>query len=160
MQIRRNTRKFHKKKFHSCRCSTTFPVEQETLNKNVWQTLDSYLCMQEHLVKDNGHSLVLVLRKSGTPSNRTVTRNLGQYCGKDVGGIRRKRMSNFPCYDSIVQRSTQARTCKLSTHLAADLETIETIFRIIVSANQLSHYGAVAEMCEEYEPPSRQIRAT
>ena len=26
---------------------------------------------------------------------------------KDVGGIRRKRMSNFPCYDSIVQRSTQ-----------------------------------------------------
>ena len=32
------------------------------------------------------------------------------------------------------------------------LETIETIFRIIVSANQLSLYGAVAEMCEEYEP--------
>ena len=31
--------------------------------KNVWQTLDSYLCMQEDLEKDNGHSLVLVLRK-------------------------------------------------------------------------------------------------
>ena len=30
-------------------------------------------------------------------------------------------------------------------------ETIETIFRIIVSANQLSLYGAVAEICEEYE---------
>ena len=28
---------------------------------------------------------------------------------------------------------------------------VETIFRIIVSANQLSLYGAVAEMCEEYE---------
>ena len=40
---------------------------------------------------------------------------------------------------------------KLSIHCAADLETIETIFRIIVSANQLSLYGAVAEMCEEYE---------
>ena len=40
---------------------------------------------------------------------------------------------------------------KLSTHYAADQETIETIFRIIVSANQLSLYGAVAEMCEEYE---------
>ena len=40
---------------------------------------------------------------------------------------------------------------KLSIHFAADLETIETIFRIIVSANQLSLYGAVAEMCEEYE---------
>ena len=40
---------------------------------------------------------------------------------------------------------------KLSIHYAADLETIKTIFRIIVSANQLSLYGAVAEMCEEYE---------
>ena len=40
---------------------------------------------------------------------------------------------------------------KLSIHYSADLETIETIFRIIVSANQLSLYGAVAEMCEAYE---------
>ena len=40
---------------------------------------------------------------------------------------------------------------KLSIHFAAIQETIETIFRIIVSANQLSLYGAVAEMCEEYE---------
>ena len=28
---------------------------------------------------------------------------------------------------------------------------VETFFRIIVSANQLSLYGAVAEICEEYE---------
>ena len=40
---------------------------------------------------------------------------------------------------------------KLSMHCAADLETVETIFRTIVSANQLSLYGAVAEMSEEYE---------
>ena len=40
---------------------------------------------------------------------------------------------------------------KLSIHYAADVETVETIFRIIVSANQLSLYGAVAEICEEYE---------
>ena len=40
---------------------------------------------------------------------------------------------------------------QLSMHYAADLETIETIFRIFVSAKQLSIYGAVAEMCEEYE---------
>ena len=36
-------------------------------------------------------------------------------------------------------------------HFAAVQETIETIFRIILSANQLSLYGAVAEKCEEYE---------
>ena len=40
---------------------------------------------------------------------------------------------------------------ELSIHFAADQETIDTIFRIIVSANQLSLYGAIAEMCEEYE---------
>ena len=40
---------------------------------------------------------------------------------------------------------------KLSIHFAADQETIETSFRIIVSATQLSLYGAVANMCEEYE---------
>ena len=40
---------------------------------------------------------------------------------------------------------------KLSIHFAADQETIESIFRIIVFANQLSLYGAVANMCEEFE---------
>ena len=40
---------------------------------------------------------------------------------------------------------------QLSIHFTADYPTIETILRIIVSANQLSLYGAVAEMCEEYE---------
>ena len=39
---------------------------------------------------------------------------------------------------------------KLSIHYCADLETIETIIRIIISVNQLSHYGAVAEKCEGY----------
>ena len=59
--------KISQEDFYLCLCSTTFPVEQKTMKKNVWQMLDSYLCMQEDLEKDNGHSLVLVLRKSGTP---------------------------------------------------------------------------------------------
>ena len=40
---------------------------------------------------------------------------------------------------------------KLSIHFAADNPTIETIFRIIISVNQLSIYGAVANICEEFE---------
>ena len=40
---------------------------------------------------------------------------------------------------------------KLSIHFAADELTIETIFRIIISVNQLSVYGAVAAVCEEFE---------
>ena len=38
-----------------------------------------------------------------------------------------------------------------SIHYCADSGTIETVFRTIISVNQLSLYGAVAEMCEEYE---------
>ena len=40
---------------------------------------------------------------------------------------------------------------KLSIHFAADEFTIETIFRIIISVNQLSIYRAVAAICEEFE---------
>ena len=57
-------------------------------------------------------------------------------------------MSNFPRYDPIVQSKGHG---KLSVHNAADLETVETIFRIIVCAHQFSLYGAVAEICEEHE---------
>ena len=40
---------------------------------------------------------------------------------------------------------------KLSIHFTADYPTIETVFRFIISANQLSIYGAVANICEEFE---------
>ena len=40
---------------------------------------------------------------------------------------------------------------KLSIHNCADQKTIETIFRIIAFGNQLSLYGAAANMCEEFE---------
>ena len=40
---------------------------------------------------------------------------------------------------------------KLSMHFTADYPTIETIFRIIISVNQLSLFGAVANICEEFE---------
>ena len=38
---------------------------------------------------------------------------------------------------------------KLSIHYCADFATIESVFRTIISENQLSLYGAVAEMSEE-----------
>ena len=38
---------------------------------------------------------------------------------------------------------------KLSIHFCADQGTIETVFRTIISVNQLSIYGAVSNLCEE-----------
>ena len=43
---------------------------------------NSYLCTQGDLEKDNGHSLVLVPKRSERGQS---TRNLGQSSGKDVG---------------------------------------------------------------------------
>ena len=120
------------------------------MKENAWQMLKSSLCMQRSLEKDNGHSLVPVLRKSGTLSKRTVH--------KESGTISRKRCCwNLPKahvqfsvlrlhYLEVNSEAKNMENCRYTMQ-----ETIETIFRIIVSANQLSLYGAVAEMCEEYE---------
>ena len=39
---------------------------------------------------------------------------------------------------------------KLSIHICADGDTVETVFRTIISVNHLSIYGAVSDLCEEY----------
>ena len=39
---------------------------------------------------------------------------------------------------------------KLAMHFCADGDTIETVFRTIISVNQLSIYGAVSDLCDEY----------
>ena len=100
------------------RCSTTFLVEQKTMNKNVWHTLESYLCMQGGLVQDNGHSLVPVLRKSGPPSKRTVH--------KESGTILRKRCWwNSPKAD--VRFSVQRLHCPGVNSGAKDMENFRFI---------------------------------
>ena len=45
---------------------------------------------------------------------------------------------------------------KVSIHFSADQDTVDTIYRIILSVNQLSIYGAVAAICDEYEGHPRQ----
>ena len=39
---------------------------------------------------------------------------------------------------------------KLSIHFCADGDTIETVFRTIISVKRLSTYGAVSDLCDEY----------
>ena len=79
-------------------------------------------------------------------------RRLGQHCGANVAGIDRMWTSYFrattPFSRGILKSKGRG---KLSIHFAADQDTIETIYRIILSVNQLSVYGAVAAICEEFE---------
>ena len=104
------------------------------------------------LEKDNGHFLVLVPRRSGTVSVKTVHK---EYVTIWLKGC---------CWNSqkvIVQFSALRAHCPEVDSEAKDMENCRytlqpnwkrlRLFRIIISANQLSLYGALAEMCEEYE---------
>ena len=141
-----------------CRCSTTIPVEQETMKKNVWQMLDSYLCIQKKIWKR-----ILVIHKFWQEvvlyQWRQSTRSMGHYGWKDVVCNSESGCPIFRATSPLSRGRLKSKGHrKLSIHYAADLETIETIFCIIVSANQLSLCRAIAERCEEYEPFMKERR--
>ena len=46
----------------------------------------------------------------------------------------------------------------MSIHFSADQDTVDTIYRIILSVNELSVYGAVAAICDEFEDHQDQPR--
>ena len=45
-----------------------------------------------------------------------------------------------------LEERSQAKEERLSIHFCADGDTIETVFRTIISINQLSIYGAVSDL--------------
>ena len=107
--------------------------------------------VQRDLEKDNGHSLVLVLKKYSISEDSPQG---------DWDDMAERMLLEFAESVCPIFRDTSPLSRgrlkskghgKLSIHFSADLETIETMFRIIVSASQLSLYGAVADMCEEFE---------
>ena len=122
-------------------------MEQKTTQQNVWQTPNSYLCTREDLEK------VLVLRTSGTLSVKIVHKENGTKLQKGCW---------WNSLRADVQFSVQRLHCPGVSSKAKDTENcrytmqpiwkrLRLFFRIIVSANQLCLYGAVAEICEEYE---------
>ena len=101
---------------------------------------------------DNGHLLDQVLKRSGI---------LQRIVHKELGIILRKKCS-WNSQKADILPSVQQLHCpgcqlkskgrgKLSIHFAADDFTMDTIFRIIFSVNQLSVYGAVAALCEKFD---------
>ena len=130
----------------------TSPVTEKATKMNVWQILESSKYLREDLVfgqwsftgpssgkkwycAENSpqgawdgiaEEMLLEFAESGHPTLRATTPvSRGQLKSKGHG--------------------------KLSIHFAADEFTIETIFHIIISVNQLGIYGAVAAICEEFE---------
>ena len=129
-----------------------FLVTQKAMKKNVWQMPESSPLLQRDLVLGNGHLLVQVLRKSGIlPRNspQGVWDNIAEKMLLEFGE------SGHPIFRPTTPLSRGILKSKgrgkLSIHFTADQNTIDTIYRIILSVNQLSVYGAVADVCEEFE---------
>ena len=105
--------KISQEEFYFCRCSTTFPVTEKAIKKNVWQMPKSSPYLQGNLVLDSGHSLVQVLKRSGILRKRIVH--------KEFGIISRKRC----CWNSLkadVQFSVQQLHCPGVFSRAKDTE--------------------------------------
>ena len=150
-------------------------MTEKATKKNVWQMPESSKYLQRNFVLDICHLLVQVLKKwySGV-----LARKFGVGQWSFIGPFSEKKWysaENSPpgAWDNIVElllefaesghftfRATTPlsrgilksnRRRKLSIHFAADDHSIDTIFRLIPSVNQLSLYGAVAAICEEFE---------
>ena len=99
-----------------------------------------------------GLSLDQVLRRSGI---------LPRIVHKELGTTLRKRCYNYSQKVDILSfvsttplsrgKLKSKRKGKVSIHFTADQDTVDTIYRIILSVNQLSVYGAVAALCDEFE---------
>ena len=104
------------------------------------------------MVLDNGLSLDQVLRRKWYPSE-----NSPQGAWDDLAEqmLLEFAESGHPTFRATTPLSRGILKSKgrgkLSIHFAADGDTIDTIYRIILSVNQLSVYGAVAAVCEEFE---------
>ena len=107
---------------------------------------------EKNLVLDNGLLLDQVLKRNGILP-RIVHKEPGTNIAEEM--LLEFAESGHPTFRATTPLSRGQLKSKghgkLSINFAADGHTIETIFRIILSVNQLSVYGAVAAVCEEFE---------
>ena len=77
---------------------------------------------------------------------------MGSYCGRNALEFAESGHPIFRATTPLSRSKLKSKGHgKLLVHFTADYPTIETNFRIIIFVNQLSLYGAVANICEEFE---------
>ena len=128
-------------------------MTEKAIKKNVWQMPKSSPYLQGNSVLDSGHLLVQVLKRSGIPWKRIVHKEIGiRLRTKCCWNSQKSGHPFFRVTTPLSRGNHKSRGHgKLSIHYCANQKTIATIFRIIAFANQPSLYGAVANMCEEFE---------
>ena len=136
-----------------CRCSMTSYGDLKTMNGNALLTPHLWL----HLPKKfSSRTLVIprtwIRNKVVLYLQRKTTRIMGQSRWTDDDQIWRKRTPSFPSHESIVLRNAQKqKEVENDQYTSVPMgNTIETVFRTIISVNQLSIFGAVSDLCDEY----------
>ena len=127
-------------------------VTEKAIKKNVWQMPESSKYLQGDLVLDNGHLLDQVPKRSGILVKRSPQGAWDHIADEMLLEFAESGHPTFrattPLSRSILKSKGRG---KLSIHFTAYNPTIETVSRIIISASQISIYGAVATLCEEFE---------
>ena len=128
-------------------------VTAKAIKKNVWQMPESLKYLQRNLVLDNGHSLVQVLKRSGILGKRIVHKELGiisrtKCCWNSQKADILFSVQRLHC-PGVRSKAKDMENCQYTS--LQIIQQLKLFFRIIVSANQLSLYGAVANICEEFE---------
>ena len=128
-------------------------MTRKTVKKNVWQIPKSSPYLQRSLVLDSGPFIGPGSEKKRYSMKENSPQGIWDHIADKM--LFEFAESGCPIFRATTPLSRGKLKSKghgkLSKHFTADQETIETIFRIIVFANQLSLYRAVANMCEEFE---------
>ena len=134
----------------SCRCSMTSHGDLKTMNRNAHLTPTSFLSMQQDFHQQNEHSSDMDQKRSGILL--MIANHKENGCRVAELMMIKLRESGHPVFRALSRGTLKSKGGgKLSIHFCADGRTIETIFRTIISVNQLSIYAAVSDLCEEYK---------
>ena len=132
----------------SCRCSTTSHGDLKTTNRNANFAPNSFRFMRKDFRQEGD-------QRSETKWCSTYNERPGGKWDR-VAELMMIKVgeSGHPVFraTSSWSRGTLESKggAKLSFHFCADGDTIEPVFRTIISVNQLSIYGAVSDLCEDY----------
>ena len=143
-----------KDELSSCRCSMTSYGDLKTMNGSA--VLTPHLCqnLQKDSKQDVGHSSDLDQKQSGILLTLTDPKENGTESLNWWWSSSEKADTQFSDPRVHLSRWTLKSEGggKLSfTLLALTRDTIETVFRTIVSVNQLSIYRPVSNLCDEYQ---------
>ena len=123
---------------------------KKTTKKNAWRMPNSYFCSREDLEKEHDHLLVLVLKRSGTVSVKTIHKVNGKILLKGCWWNSQKADVQFSALRAHCPEVSSKDTENCRFIIVPIWKRLRLIFRTISSVNQICFPGAVAEMCEEF----------